>query len=489
MPRPHLSSSLPLVALALGIAAPATHAGPKEPALPEPYDRYYGVYLNASKVGWMRSRLQVEGDVVLSTTLKAAVAGMGKTSNVELDEESRYDRKTGGLTRVAFTQRAATGEVHVEGQVKNGTLTYRVDAGQQSQTQTAEVHETLADALAVLRLAKAAVGASVTVQHFDPSIQKSVTITHTVTAVEKKAFAGVLTRVIGLRSAYPDLGVEEHAWVDEAGKILESQVGGFFVARLEPEAEAKRLDYQQDLLVGAVVRPPQPLATPTKLYGLKITFTGFGDSAPPSSARQVVSRASGEVTLTLTSDAEPDKDSLAGVGRKARAAGLGAELEATPFIQKDAAEIRDAAREAIGDATDVRTASRRLVQFVYGYIRDEYVPAYSNALDALRSKRGDCTEHSVLFVALARAVGIPARVAVGIAYWPPGDGFGWHAWNEVWSNGRWIAVDPTWNQPVADVTHIKLAAGDPSDQARIVMLLGRLKILSLDLLPRAEATP
>jgi transglutaminase-like putative cysteine protease len=130
----------------------------------------------------------------------------------------------------------------------------------------------------------------------------------------------------------------------------------------------------------------------------------------------------------------------------------------------------------------VFTATSRLANYVFRHVRDEYVPSYSNALEALESGRGDCTEHSILFVALARSLGIPARVAVGIAYWPPGDGFGWHAWAEVYAGGGWYSVDPTWNQPIADATHIKLADGGPAEQARIVMLLGRLKVTSMDVL-------
>ena len=107
--------------------------------------------------------------------------------------------------------------------------------------------------------------------------------------------------------------------------------------------------------------------------------------------------------------------------------------------------------------------------------------AFSNAMEALKSRRGDCTEHSVLFVALARAAGIPARTAVGIAYWPAGQGFGWHAWAEVKIGEQWYAVDPTLNQPIADATHIKLAQGGPAEQARVVMLLGSLKVARVSL--------
>jgi transglutaminase-like putative cysteine protease len=84
-----------------------------------------------------------------------------------------------------------------------------------------------------------------------------------------------------------------------------------------------------------------------------------------------------------------------------------------------------------------------------------------------------------LFTALARALGIPAQVVVGLVYWPAGHGFGWHAWSEVWNQGKWHAVDPTWNQLAVDATHIKLAGGDPFQQAQIISILSDLKIESL----------
>ena len=42
--------------------------------------------------------------------------------------------------------------------------------------------------------------------------------------------------------------------------------------------------------------------------------------------------------------------------------------------------------------------------------------------------------------------------------------------------GEWIDVDPTFNQPVADVTHIKLAEGDLFQQARLIPVIGKMQI-------------
>ena len=40
----------------------------------------------------------------------------------------------------------------------------------------------------------------------------------------------------------------------------------------------------------------------------------------------------------------------------------------------------------------------------------------ATAAEVARSREGDCTEHAVLLAALARARGIPARVAMGLVY-------------------------------------------------------------------------
>jgi len=57
---------------------------------------------------------------------------------------------------------------------------------------------------------------------------------------------------------------------------------------------------------------------------------------------------------------------------------------------------------------------------------------------------------------MCRAAGIPTRVAVGLVYAEHLQGFGFHMWNEVLVDGRWVAIDPTLNQTEVDATHLKL---------------------------------
>ena len=97
----------------------------------------------------------------------------------------------------------------------------------------------------------------------------------------------------------------------------------------------------------------------------------------------------------------------------------------------------------------------------------------------LRTKVGDCNEHTALFVAMARSIGIPARIAVGLVFMH--GAFYYHAWPEVYITehaglGLWLPVDPTLNQFPADATHLRLARGGLDRQAAILPLIGRLKM-------------
>ena len=68
------------------------------------------------------------------------------------------------------------------------------------------------------------------------------------------------------------------------------------------------------------------------------------------------------------------------------------------------------------------------------------------------------------------------RVVAGIAYIERLEKFGYHAWNEIQIGGRFITVDPTWQQYPADLTHIALARGGLQAQSHLWSLMGRLKV-------------
>lgn len=153
-------------------------------------------------------------------------------------------------------------------------------------------------------------------------------------------------------------------------------------------------------------------------------------------------------------------------------------LQATPFLPVNHREIQDTAADVVGDATDRKHAVELLTDWVFGYLHKAPTMGVPNALEVLRVQQGDCNEHTSLFVALARASGIPARIAAGVVYSDAlGDrgGFYYHAWPEVHlGSAGWVPVDPTFGQFPADATHVKLVEGDLDKQVEIMGVLGRL---------------
>lgn len=122
-----------------------------------------------------------------------------------------------------------------------------------------------------------------------------------------------------------------------------------------------------------------------------------------------------------------------------------------------------------------------LGQAVHNYM--EYAPGatgiWTTAKEAFAAKKGVCQDFAHIFLALARADGMPARYANGL---PEGSG-ATHAWCEVWIDGKWIGVDPT-RCRMTDEGYIRIGVGrdygdcpmergifrSPSDQTQTVFM-------------------
>ena len=133
----------------------------------------------------------------------------------------------------------------------------------------------------------------------------------------------------------------------------------------------------------------------------------------------------------------------------------------------------------VAGVTGTRAHAERLTREVNSLLEKKPTVSLPSALEVLRTKVGDCNEHTALFVALARSIGIPARINVGLAY--VRGAFYYHAWPEVYideggGRGLWLPVDPTFNQFPADATHFRLARGGLDKQAAILPLIGKVKI-------------
>lgn len=112
------------------------------------------------------------------------------------------------------------------------------------------------------------------------------------------------------------------------------------------------------------------------------------------------------------------------------------------YIETTDSDIQSLAKQ-LRHPTDQATAEaiydwvRRNLQYA-GYVADD-----RGALDALKTKSGDCTEYAYLATALARSNGIPARMVGGYVVdrnsAPRAEDY--HNWTEMYFNQAWHLVD------------------------------------------------
>lgn len=178
-------------------------------------------------------------------------------------------------------------------------------------------------------------------------------------------------------------------------------------------------------------------------------------------------------------------------------------LEPELLVQSDDPEIVALARRIVGDERDVLRASRRIHEWVFENIEKRNSAGVPSAVEVLQTRSGDCNEHTVLFVALARAVGIPTRTAVGLVWANArgaGPGLYYHAWPEVYAGvsgiahfketdqlAGWYPLDPTLGQEPADVGHLRFLVGGLDRQIDLLKLIGKLEVEVLPLDAPIEA--
>jgi hypothetical protein len=154
-------------------------------------------------------------------------------------------------------------------------------------------------------------------------------------------------------------------------------------------------------------------------------------------------------------------------------------LKPEPLIQSDHERIRSLVRSILGDEPPAAPLARArlLMDWIRRNIEPRPVLSMPDALSTLDNRMGDCNEHAMLFAAMARAAGIPARVEAGLVYLQ--GKFYYHAWNLLFL-GRWVTADALFGQLPADATHLRLATGSVHQQVDLAGVIGAITVEILD---------
>jgi hypothetical protein len=279
-------------------------------------------------------------------------------------------------------------------------------------------------------------------------------------------------------------------WVDPEGQVLKTEqdiLGGVVMYRTtEQAALSPGGPIQLDLILASAIKTARKIPDPEQTRQIKYRMllkNGNAAGVFPSDSRQSAqagpdaSTAILEVRSIGPADGQPGPDQ---VDREY--------TEPNALVTSQDTRVRSLAREAANGADDPWDKAVRINHWVHQRIdRKNFRVAFAAANEVARNFSGDCTEHAVLAAAMCRAVGVPSRVAIGLVYVDKNDGFGYHMWNEVYVNNRWVALDPSWDQSAVDATHIKLSDSSLEGVSPfnaflpLLQVMGKLEIEPLEL--------
>ncbi|MBI3491762.1 MAG: transglutaminase domain-containing protein [Acidobacteria bacterium] len=453
--------------------------------------QWRGVYYRGEKIGFTVSQIVQKYDgFELEEDGRLQMAMLGATTAATIHTTARVDANF-TLRAFEFSLDPGTGPVVVRGQVNDRHLTLSVRTPSGTRTEDRDLPEPPALSLNLSRrLANGGLvsGARYEWTVFDPATLRNAPV---IVRVGKREFVpGVTTPIPAFHVEMEFAGLRTTSWVTDTGEVLreESPMGLITTRETAERAQAMAVSrgVQSDLLRAAAVVPlaSRRIDEPRDVRRLRLQLS----DADLSGFDGVDLNGVGQTFTGSTVEIRDPQSFTAGRADPEAAKYLAAEA----FIESDAPEIVAEAQVAVRGITDTRDRAERLTRYVNAILDKKPTVSLPSAREVLRTRVGDCNEHTALYVAMARALGIPSRIAVGMV--SIHGAVYYHAWPEVYldegsNRGLWLPVDPTLNEFPADGTHLRFTRGGLEKQAMILPLIGKLKMRVLDLELAPNSTP
>jgi transglutaminase-like putative cysteine protease len=398
-----------------------------------------------------------------------------------------YDQVADDLSLIEFDYdyNLDGNRMKVAGRFEDGGLEVEIVSRNQTENQTLPVQGKLYPT-SIINLYPALhgleLGRHYDYQVYDGETQSIATITQEIVAYEESdLFSGK-----GYKIETRFHGQDVTTWIDEEGKpLLEMAQGGVIISALETEFEAKRylaqasINKEDTLLEYSLVKIDTPIYEPEQLLALELALYGIDPDLPlHTDVRQQCHRQAGKTICRIS------KQQTGASSETVDAVHFNPQhyLLSTRTVPCKHHSIIEKANEITSGAETELESIHLLVEWMQDNIQRQPVDVFT-ALDVLDGGKAECQGHAYLYAAFARALEIPTRVANGIVYSEHCQGFLYHSWAESMVDETWTAVDPTFGQIPADVTHVKLIEGEnPLDLLPLTRLIGRLQVevISID---------
>ena len=452
--------------------------------------QWRGVYYRGEKIGFTVSQVEATDDgFELQEDGRLQFTLLGAVTPAILRTTAHVDRNF-SLRSFHFSLDPGTGPMTIRGRLDGLRLSLEISSAAGSRMETRDLEEPPALMLSVgRRLASEGLVAGAERQWtvFDPATMQNAPVT--IAIHDREVVQGGGRRPIpAFKVQMTFSGLTTTAWVTDTGEIVREESPMGLITVLETQEQATALSVsngmREDMLEASAIVPAMGRHTivesrDVKRLRLRVTGADLSRADLQGEGQQVA----GDVI-----ELSDPRDLVSGPTPP----DLERYLRPEPFIESDAPEIREAAERLVDGISGTRERAERLTREVNSLLEKRPTVSLPSALEVLRTKVGDCNEHTVLLVAMARSLGIPARINVGVAY--VRGAFYYHAWAEVYidegsGRGLWLPVDPTFNQFPADATHVRLARGGLDQQTAILPMIGRVKMAVLDVAVVRNSTP
>jgi hypothetical protein len=449
------------------------------------------VYYRGEKIGFTVSQTVPTADGFdLEEDGRLQMALLGATTAATIHTTAHVDARF-ALRGFEFSLDPGTGPVEVRGTLAGKHLTLDVNTKSGSHRDERELEEPPALGLSLSRrLASGGLvpGARHQWTIFDPATLRNSPVV--VTVGHREIVRGGVTPIPAFRVEMEYAGLRTTSWITDTGEVVREESPLGLITVREPASQARAMAVsrriQVDLLEAAAIVPQMRGRTrinePRDVRRVRVQLDGADLSSPD--LQGVGQRVDGAIVEIR--DAQ-------GLESSRRDPDLQQYLASEAFIESDAPEIISEAENAVRGVTGARARAERLTRYVNALLDKKPTVSLPSAREVLRTKVGDCNEHTVLYVAMARALKIPSRISVGVVFIH--GAFYYHAWPEVYvadddspnSRGLWLPADPTLNEFPADATHLRLARGGLDKQTAILPLIGKLRmtVLEVDVVPNS----
>lgn len=443
-----------------------------------PRESWMRIFQNNRKVGFAHRRLQpAAAGYELEETVVMQVNTMGMAQDLRLKSRFGLDRGL-VLEHFEFSIKSGKFRYSARGRLSGETLSIDAPSGgtqRRIDIPAAKALRPVAALAEVLARADLTPGRRYELDAFDPASLARVPVKVEVIGPDDLQLLD--ETVTATRITLNFRGMIQTAWIDRNGELLRER--GLLGMRLEKTTRDEALaplglEAVPDLTEAAAITPDRPIADPHGAKRLRLRLRG---PAPKSLLLHGGRQSHVDGLLTI------QKESLENLPDAGDARQLSAlesvYLRAEPLIQSDHEKIRAVVRAVLGENSELSPLekARRLMDWIQLTIEKRPVLSMPDAISTLENRMGDCNEHAMLFAALARAAGIPARVEAGLVYLR--GKFYYHAWNLLFL-GSWVTADPLFDQLPADVTHIRLVTGSMQQQFDLVGVMGQLAIEIVD---------